>query len=95
MLLLFWFDHFLDSSAGICKKIFVGFLENLWHPKEILKLTDLYRGDGCPYALSSIGLVKILCDVFNVDKDPKLQLDKTPVYKFILTDPDKFFQVSI
>ena len=62
-----------------------------------LVLESTYRGDGCPYALSSIGLVKILCDVFDVDKDPKLHQrssDKTPVYKFIFTEP-YFFQVRV
>merc|ERR1712029_1330402 len=60
-----------------------------------LVMESTYRGDGCPYALSSIRLVKIMCEVFNIDKDPKLHKssgDKTPVYKFILTDPDNFFQ---
>ena len=35
-----WFHHFLDSGAEICQICFA-FLENLWHPKDILKLTDL------------------------------------------------------
>ena len=32
MLLLCWFDHFLDSRAEICQ-IFRCFLENLWHSR--------------------------------------------------------------
>ena len=34
------FDHFLDSGAEVCQ-IFVGFLENLRHENDILKLSDL------------------------------------------------------
>ena len=35
---ILWFDHFLDSCAEICQIFFVGFVENLRHQKDILKL---------------------------------------------------------
>ena len=38
---MLWFDHFLDSGAEICQILIVGFLENVRHQKDILKLTDL------------------------------------------------------
>jgi engulfment/cell motility protein 1 len=35
-----------------------------------LVLESSCRGDECPYAMSSIGLVKVLCQVFHIDEDP-------------------------
>ena len=55
------------------------------------------RGDGCPFASSSIGLVKVLCDVFNIDKDPKYHDDLAKwknVYEFILERNQNFLYVS-
>lgn len=50
------------------------------------------RGDDCPYAMSSIGLVKVLCDVFRVDKDPILDKSSMPYYHFVLLRDQDFFQ---
>lgn len=51
------------------------------------------QNDGCPFAQVSIGLVKVLCDVFNVDQDPKIQTTlRSPVYPFIFTRNEDFLQ---
>ena len=44
---ILWFYHSLDSGQKFVK-FFVGFLENLKKiKKDVLKLTDLYREQGC------------------------------------------------
>lgn len=52
------------------------------------------RTDGCPFALASIGLVKVLCEVFKVDQDPKMIQTtlRSPVYSFIFTRNEDFLQ---
>ena len=48
------------------------------------------RSDGCPFALMSIGLVQVLCDVFNVDAKLYEVGLRPPVYKFVLTETETF-----
>ena len=57
---------FLDSRAEICQ-IFQGFLENLKFPKDILKLSDLYRRK---FRVLNIGvfndlLILMLCELIS------------------------------
>ncbi len=48
------------------------------------------RPDGCPFVSASIELVKILCQEFNIDTDPKLHDNQAPIYAFILTQNQTF-----
>ena len=48
MPLFFWFglilDAILEARAEILEKISLLFWKKFWHNKDILKLTDLYKG---------------------------------------------------
>ena len=47
------YDHFFSILGQKFVKFFVGFLENLRHQKDILRLTDLYKAFKDPTVLTA------------------------------------------